>query len=171
MPYPSYSPELAHVILWLNQIIKSCMRGQLGDSCTHNFHLGRYIVGYTVRNLVLYPTIKLPKEKFWIWLSPFYCTINIFLSKRQWKCSLLRLRPAAASCIKPLASCIYSLVNQWKATLHNDFGFETVYCLKFMTLTNQTSCCVCKCIRNCTTPSAVHFPVPINYMYTQRGLP
>ena len=23
------------------------------------------------------------------------------------------IRPAAASCIKPLASCIYSLVNQW----------------------------------------------------------
>ena len=29
------------------------MRGQLGDNLIHNFHLGRYIVGYTVRNLVL----------------------------------------------------------------------------------------------------------------------
>ena len=36
------------------------------------------------------------------------------------------IRPAAASCIKPLASCIYSLVNQWKATLRNDVGFPTV---------------------------------------------
>ena len=26
---------------------------QLGDNCIQNFHLGRYIVGYTVRNLVL----------------------------------------------------------------------------------------------------------------------
>ena len=25
----------------------------LGDNCIQNFHLGRYIVGYTVRNLVL----------------------------------------------------------------------------------------------------------------------
>ena len=61
------------------------------------------------------------------------------------------IRPAAASCIKPLASCIYSLVNQWKATLRNDFGFPTVYrriyCRKFMTLSNQTSRCIFKCIR------------------------
>ena len=27
--------------------------GQLGDNCIQNFHLGRYIVGYTVGNLVL----------------------------------------------------------------------------------------------------------------------
>ena len=26
---------------------------ELGDNCTQHFHLGRYIVGYTVRNLVL----------------------------------------------------------------------------------------------------------------------
>ena len=26
---------------------------KLGDNCIQNFHLGRYIVGYTVRNLVL----------------------------------------------------------------------------------------------------------------------
>ena len=59
--------------------------------------------------------------------------------------------PAAASCIKPLASCIYSLVNQWKATLRNYFGFPTVYrriyCRKFMMLSNQTSRCIFKCIR------------------------
>ena len=28
-------------------------RLQLGDNCIQNFHLGRYIVGYTVGNLVL----------------------------------------------------------------------------------------------------------------------
>ena len=26
---------------------------QLGDNCIQNFHLARYIVGYTIRNLVL----------------------------------------------------------------------------------------------------------------------
>ena len=61
------------------------------------------------------------------------------------------IRPAAASFIKPLACCIYSLVNQWKATLRNDVGFPTlyrrIYCRKFMTLSNQTSRCICKCIR------------------------
>ena len=50
-----------------------------------------------------------------------------------------------------LIRCIYSLVNQWKATLRNDVGFPTVnrriYCRKFMTLSNQTPRCICKCIR------------------------
>ena len=49
------------------------------------------------------------------------------------------------------ASCIYSLVNQWKVALHNDVGFPTVYhriyCPNFMTLSNQTSRCIYKCIR------------------------
>ena len=29
------------------------LRTQLGDNCIQNFHLGRYIFGYTVENLVL----------------------------------------------------------------------------------------------------------------------
>ena len=36
-------------------------------------------------------------------------------------------------------------------TLRNDVGFATVYpmiyCRKFMTLSYQTLCCICKCIR------------------------
>ena len=34
------------------------------------------------------------------------------------------IRPEAANFIKPLASCIYSLVKQWKATLRNDVGLQ-----------------------------------------------
>ena len=64
---------------------------------------------------------------------------------------MLPLHPAAASCIKLLTSCIYSLFNQWKATLQNNVKFVTVYhsmyCRKFRTLSNQTSRCICKCIR------------------------
>ena len=30
-----------------------CVGSYLGDNCIQNFHLGRYIVGYTVGNLVL----------------------------------------------------------------------------------------------------------------------
>ena len=63
------------------------------------------------------------------------------------------IRTAAASCIKPLASCIYSLVNQWKVKWRNDVEFPTVYhkiyCCKFKTLSNQKSGCICKCIRMC----------------------
>ena len=37
-------------------IMKICIEVslELGDNCIQNFHLGRYIVGYKVRNLVLW---------------------------------------------------------------------------------------------------------------------
>ena len=87
------------MLLWREE--KWTVGNYLGDNCIQNFHLGRYIVGYTVRNLVLrrrlrvavklnfwpyirrytrrrktkfltvFPMIYLPKWKFWIWLSPF----------------------------------------------------------------------------------------------------
>ena len=34
-------------------ILKALLAAQLGDNYIQNFHLGRYIVGYTVGNLVL----------------------------------------------------------------------------------------------------------------------
>ena len=78
-------------------------------------------------------------------------TSNVFLLKNDWKRSMLRQRPVAVSCIKPLASCIYSLFSQWKATLRNDVEFATVYpriyCHKYMTLSNQMLRCICNCIR------------------------
>ena len=92
----------------------------------------------------------------WVW------TLKYFKRAARYLHNVIRRKPvkiyfvapipsAAASCIKPLASCIYLLVNQWKATLRNDVGFPTVYrriyCRKFMTLSNQTSRCICKCIR------------------------
>ena len=45
--------------------------------------------------------------------------------------------------------CVF--LSQWKATVRNDVEFATVYrriyCRKFMTLSNQASRCICKCIR------------------------
>ena len=55
-----------------------------------------------------------------------YFNYNALL-KRQWNCPMLRLCPAAVRCIKPLASCIISLVNQWKVMSRNDVEFATVY--------------------------------------------
>ena len=34
------------------------LRHELGENCIKNFHLGRYIVGYTVGNLVLWRRIS-----------------------------------------------------------------------------------------------------------------
>ena len=127
----------------------------LRDNCIQIFHFGKYIVGYTVGNLVLRRRLRVAvKRDFRTYIRRYTSSnenfeydyphsnalLTFFLQKRQLKCTMLRLRTATASCIIPLASCIYSLVNQWKATLCNDVEFPTVYrriyCHKF--LTNQT---------------------------------
>ena len=92
-----------------------------------------------------------PNENFEYGYPHSNAQLTFSLQNDSEKVLFLRLRTAAASCIKPLASCIYSLVNQWKATLRNDVGFPTVYhriyCRKFLTLSNQTSHHKLKCIR------------------------
>ena len=37
----------------IDDLLLFFLENHLGDNCIQNFHLGRYIVGYTVRNLVL----------------------------------------------------------------------------------------------------------------------
>ena len=87
-----------------------------------------------------------PKMKILNMVIPILMHNQIFPLKKTMKMYFVApICPAAASCIKPLASCIYSHVSQCKATLCNDVGFLTVsiYRLKFMTLSNQTSRCIC----------------------------
>ena len=43
--------EVGFALMYLNLI--GSYNNKLGDNCIQNFHLGRYIVGYTVGNLVL----------------------------------------------------------------------------------------------------------------------
>ena len=72
--------------------------------------------GYTSPNEILNMVIPILMhyEHF-----PFKKTVNMYF--------VASIRPSAATWIKPLASCIYSLVNQCKTTLRNDVGFATVY--------------------------------------------
>ena len=133
----------------------------IGDNCIQNFHLGRYIVGYTVGNLVLRRRVSgAVKRDFRTYIRRYtspnenfeygypHCKSLLSFSHQKDSENVLccAYTSSDASCIKPLASCIYSLVNQWKATLRNDVGFLTVYrriyCRKFMTLSNQTSRCI-----------------------------
>ena len=100
----------------------------LGDNCIQNFHLGRYIVGYTVGNLVLRRRVsRAVKRDFRTYIRRYTCTspnenfeygyphsnalLNFSLKKTVKIYFVAPIRPAAASCIKPLASCIYSLVS------------------------------------------------------------
>ena len=59
---------------------------------------------------------------------------------------------SAVSCVKPNAS-------QWDVTLRDDVGFSTVYRRiyrrKFLTLSNQTSRHIRKCIRIICVPVAI----------------
>ena len=104
--------------------------------------MGRYIVRYTVGNLVLQRRVSgavkrdfrtyiiqytSPNENFEYGYPHSNALLTLFLQKDGEMYFVASIRPAAASCIKLLASCIYSLVNQLKATLHNDIGFPTVY--------------------------------------------
>ena len=119
------------------------------------FHWGRYIVGYTVGNLVLRRRVSgavkrdfrtyirrytSPNENFEYGYPHSNALLTFSLQKYSEDILYCAYMSSDNSCIKPLASHIYSLVNQWKATLRNDVGFPTVYrriyCRKFMTLSN-----------------------------------
>ena len=120
--------------VWSSPLLYTPCRVKLGDICILNFYLGRYIAGYTLRNLVLRRHVSgAVKCDFGMYIRRYTslnesfeygyphsnALVTFFLSKRQWNCSLLCLRIGAASCIKLLASCIKPLVSQWKATLQD----------------------------------------------------
>ena len=120
----------------------------LGDSCYQNFHFGRYIIGYTVRILVLlWGASRAVKRDFqtyiWLYTSPNenyeygYPHSNALLQ------SHLKLEP----CKLHKAAC-----RPTKCDLNNDVKlFLTVYCRiywrKFLTLSNQMKRYKRKCIR------------------------
>ena len=100
---------------------------QLGDNCIQNFHLGRYIVGYTVGNLVLRRRVSgavkrdfrtyirrytSPNENFEYGYPHSNALLKFSLQKDSENVLCCAYTSSDASCIKPLASCIYSLVNQ-----------------------------------------------------------
>ena len=99
----------------------------LGDNCIQNFHLGRYIVGYMVGNLVLRRRVSgAVKRDFRTYIRQYtspnenyeygYPTSNALLTFSLQKDSenvlFCAYTSSDANCIKPFASCIYSLVNQ-----------------------------------------------------------
>ena len=99
----------------------------LGDNCIQNFHLGRYIVGYTVRNLVLRRRVggavkrdfrtnirryTSPSENFEYGYPHSNALFTFSLKKYSENVLCCAYTSSDVSCIKPLASCIVSLVNQ-----------------------------------------------------------
>ena len=101
---------------WLEPVVsrgKSVLK--LGDNFIQNFHLGRYIIGYTVVKCDFRTYIRRytsPNENFEYGNPHSNALLNFSLKKTVKMYFIASIRPAAASCIKPLASCIYSLVSQ-----------------------------------------------------------
>ena len=99
----------------------------LGDNCIQNFHLGMYIVGYTVGNLVLRRRISgavkrdfrtyirrytSPNENFEYDYPHSNALLTFSLQKYSENVLYCAYTSSDVTCKKPLASCIYSLVNQ-----------------------------------------------------------
>ena len=104
---------------------------QLGDNCIQNVNLGRYIVGYMVGNSVLHFEYGYPHSN---------ALFNIYSSKAQY----FAPNWSFVSNVKQLRQPITSDVTY-------DVGAQTVYrriyWRKFLTLSNQTSRYIRKCIK------------------------
>ena len=120
----------------------------LGDNCIQNFHLGRYIVGYTVRNLVLRRrangAVKCDFRTYIRWYtSPNenfeygYPHANELL---QFELKLERCKPYKAARHSTICDVIYD-VKLFQTV------YRRIYCRKFLALSNQTSRYKLKCIR------------------------
>ena len=128
---------------------------QLGDNYIQIFHLGRYIVRYTIGNFVLWRPVSCavkhgfrpyirqytsPNENFEYGYPHSYVLFNFY----TWK-TLYFVQNVS------FVSDVNHYVDQSLATLLLTFGFlivyRRIYCRKFLTLSNQTSCYIHKCIR------------------------
>ena len=119
---------------------------ELGDNCIQNFHLGRYIVGYTVGNLVLRRrasgAVKRDFRRIFNNIPPQMKILNMVIPILMHICSSDSNR-SAESRIKAHKAARHPR----KCDLINDVKlFPAVY-RKFLTLSNQTSRNISKCIR------------------------
>ena len=120
----------------------------LGDDCIHFFHLGRYIVGCTVGNLVLRRRASgAVKRDFRTYIRRYtspnenfeygYPNSNALL---QFELKLERCKPHKAA--RHPTKC--DVINDVKLF---PTVYRRIYCRKFLTLSNQTSRYKLMCIR------------------------
>ena len=132
--------------------MKSLKSQKLGDNCIQNFHLGRYIVGYTVGNFVLrrrvsgavkhdfQPYIRRytsPHENFEYGYPHSNVLFNFYTSKTlSFAPNVVFVRDVNHYVDQSLASLL----------LTSDF-LRYISGYKFLTLSHQTSGYIHKCIR------------------------
>ena len=112
----------------------------LGDNCIQNVHLGRYIVSYMVGNCILCQRYTSPNEN----VEYGYPHSNAFFNSYSSKTQYFAPNWSFVNNVKQLRQPITSDVTY-------DVGAPTIYRRiywhKFLTLSNQTSCYIRKCIR------------------------
>ena len=120
----------------------------LADNCIQNFHLGRYIFGYTVSNLVLLWRASVAvKRDFRTYIRQYTSSNENFEYGYPHSNALLQFELKLEHCKTRKAAH-----HPTKCDVINDFKlfptvYRRIYCRKFLTLSNQTLCYKSKCIR------------------------
>ena len=120
----------------------------LGDNCIQNFHLGRYIIGYMVRNLVLRRRASgAVKRDFRMYIRRYTSPNENFEYGYPHSNALLQLDLKLERC-KPHKAARHPI----KGEVIDDVKlfptvYRRIYCRKILTLSNQTSRYKRKCIR------------------------
>ena len=120
----------------------------LGDNCIQNFHLGRYIVGYTVGNLVLRRSASgAVKHDLRTYIRRYTSPTENFEYGYPHSNALLQFALKVERC-KPFKTARHRTECD---VIYDVKLFQTVYrriyCRKSLTLSNQTSRYKLKCIR------------------------
>ena len=121
---------------------------KLGDNCIQNFHLGRYIVGYMVGNLVLRRRASgAVKHDFGTYIQRYTSPNENFEYGYPHSNALLQFRLKFERC-KPCNTAHkptkYDVINDVKLF---PAVYCRIYCRKFLKLSNQKSRFKRKCIR------------------------
>ena len=129
-------------------LITAWVNPYLGDNCIQNFHLGRYIVGYTVGNLVLWRRASgAVKRDFRMYIQRYTSPNENFEYGYPHSNALLQFELKLVCC-KPYKAARHPT----KCDVTNDVKlfltvYRRIYCCKFLTLSNQTSRYKLMCIR------------------------
>ena len=126
----------------------ACMYQYLGDNCIQIFYLGRYIVGYTVRNLVLWWRASgAIKRDFRTYIRQYTSSNENFEYGYPHSNALLQFQLESERS-KPHKAARHPR----KCDVINDVKlcpavYRRIYCRKFLKLSNQMSRYISKCIR------------------------
>ena len=116
-----------------------CKITKLGDNCIQSFHLGRYIAGYTVGNLVLRPPVsEAVKCNFRTYIRGYTSLNESFEYGYPHSNALLQFHLKLEHCKPHIAAHHPKKIN----AIHDVKLFSTaycrIYCRKFLTLSNLT---------------------------------